>query len=104
MNNQIKNPKVEVTSGLMLNDKDYVNSLLAILKDIVKNYAIFITEASNKYLYDKYEKMLLEYSALQRKTFEVMFAKGWYVLEKADDTKIQSEYQKLNQEFISLNN
>ena len=29
-NNQICNPKVEVPTGLNLNDKDYINSLLSI--------------------------------------------------------------------------
>ena len=31
MNNQIKNPKTEVTKGMNLNEKDYLNSLLSCL-------------------------------------------------------------------------
>ena len=37
MNNSISNPKTEVPKGTSLNDKDYMNSLLGTLKEIVKN-------------------------------------------------------------------
>ena len=33
-----------------------------------------------------------------------MFRHGWYCLEEADATKINTKYQKLNQEFQDLNN
>ena len=102
-NNQIKNPKVEVPSGLALNDKDYINSLLGTLKEMVKNYAVALTEASNEYLYEEYKKMFDEYSSLQRRVFEVMFKKGWYVLEKSETKKINDKYQTLSKEFTDLN-
>lgn len=102
-NNQIKNPKVEVPSGLALNDKDHINSLLGTLKEMVKNYAVALTEASNEYLYEEYKKMFDEYSSLQRRVFEVMFKKGWYVLEKSETKKINDKYQTLSKEFTDLN-
>lgn len=102
-NNQIKNPKTEVAKGINLNDKDYMNSLLSCLKEMVKNYAISLTEASNEYLFNEYKKMFDQYSLLQREVFELMFRKGWYVLEKAEQQKIDSKYQCLNQEFTDLN-
>ncbi len=101
--NQIKNPKVEVPTGTNLNDKDYMNCLLSSLKEMVKNYAISLTEASNEALYEEYLRMFNEYSSLQREVFELMFRKGWYVLEKAENNKIDSKYQCLNQEFTDLN-
>lgn len=102
-NNQIKNPKVEVPSGLTLNDKDHINSLLGTLKEMVKNYAVALTEASNEYLYEEYKKMFDEYSSLQRRVFEIMFKKGWYVLEKSETKKINDKYQTLSKEFTDLN-
>ena len=102
-NNQIKNPKVEVPSGLALNDKDHINSLLGTLKQMVKNYAVALTEASNEYLYEEYKKMFDEYSSLQRRVFEIMFKKGWYVLEKSETKKINDKYQTLSKEFTDLN-
>ena len=76
-NNQVKNPKTEVPTGTNLNDKDYISSLLSSLKDMVKNYTIALTEASNESLYQ--------------------------VLEQAEGEKTGSKYNTLNQEFIDLN-
>lgn len=101
-NNKIKNVKVEVPSGVSMNDKDYMNSILSCLKEMVKNYAVSLTEASNEELYNKYKEVFLRYSELQREVYEVMFKKGWYVLEKAEDIKINEKYQTLIQEFNSL--
>ena len=103
MNNEIKNPKVEVSKGIKLNDKDYMNSLLSCLKEMVKNYATILTETSNENLYQEYKKMFDNYSLLQRQVYEAMFRKGWYVLEKAENQKIQNKFQTLNQEFTDLN-
>ncbi len=103
MNNQIKNPKVETPTGMTLNDKDYISSLLSTLKQLVKNYAVSLTEASCEELYEEYKEMFNTYSSLQREVYELMFRKGWYVLEQADANKISSKYQTLNQEFMDLN-
>ena len=103
MNNEIKNPKTEVKAGMTLNDKDYIGSLLSCLKELNKNYTVALTEASNEQLYQEYKTMFLEYSQLQRDVYELMFKKGWYVLEKADDNKIITKFQTLNQEFTDLN-
>lgn len=103
MNNEIKNPKVEVKTGIALNDKDYIGSLLSCLKEMNKNYTVALTEASNEQLYQEYKDMFLEYSKLQRDVYELMFRKGWYVLEKAEENKINQKYQTLNKEFSELN-
>jgi len=102
-NNQISNPKTEVPKGTSINDKDYMNSLLSCLKEIVKNYAVVLTEASNETLYKEYKTMFDEYSNLQREVYETMFRKGWYSLEKVDKQKLDAKYQTLNQEFMDLN-
>lgn len=101
-NNKICNPKTEVPSGTSLNDKDYLNSALSLLKDMEKNYVALLTEASNEYLFDKYANMFDGIKNLQREVFELAFKKGWYVLEKAEDTKVTEKYNTLNQEFSGL--
>ena len=101
-NNQISNPKTEVPKGISLNDKDYMNSLLSTLKEMVKNYAIALTEASNENLYNQYKEMFDEYANLQREVFETMFRKGWYSLESALENKINNKYQMLKQELTDL--
>lgn len=102
MNNSICNPKTEVPKGTSINDKDYMNSLLGALKEMVKNYSIALTEVSNETLYNEFKTMFDEYSNLQREVYEEMFRKGWYTLEKAEQQKINTKYQTLNQEFIDL--
>ena len=102
-NNQISNPKVGVPTGISLNDKDYISSLLSTLKQLVKDYAVILTEVSNETLYSEYKEMFDTYSALQREVYELMFRKGWYVLERCDANKISNKYQTLNQEFMDLN-
>lgn len=103
MNNSVSNPKTEVPTGTNLNDKDYMNSLLGTLKEMVKNYAVTLTEASNENLYNEFKTMFDEYSNLQREVYETMFRKGWYSLEKSEQQKLDNKYQTLNQEFMDLN-
>jgi spore coat protein CotF len=103
MNNQIKNNKIEVEAGTKLNDKDYLNSLLSCLKEMIKNYSIALTEASNENLYNTYKTMFDKYSSMQREVFELAFKKGWYVLEAAEANKISNKYLTLNSEYTDLN-
>lgn len=101
-NNEIKNPKTEVPGGIRLNDKDYMNSLLSTLKEMVKGYAVVLTEASNETLYQKYKGMFNIYCNLQRDVYELMFRKGWYTVEKAEANKVNQKFQTLNQEYNTL--
>lgn len=103
MNNQIKNSKSEVPGGTKLNDKDYLNSLLNCLKEMVRNYSVVLTEASNENLYNTYREMFDKYINLQREAFELAFKKGWYTLETAESNKVSDKYLTLNQEYIDLN-
>lgn len=103
MNNQICNPKVEVPTGISCNDKDYLNSLLSCLKEMSKNYVMAMTEASNESLYEKYKQVFFTLTNLQREVYELMFRKGWYVLEKAEAQKINQKSQMLSQEYQDLN-
>lgn len=102
-NNQVSNPKTEVPNGIKMNDKDYITCLLTCLKDMVKNYTIAMTEASNESLYKSYNSTFQELIKLQRETFELMFRKGWYSLEKAEPTKINEKFNTLSQEYQDLN-
>lgn len=104
MNNQIIfNPKVEVPTGMQLNDKDHLNDLLSSLKCLVKDYTVAMSEASNEMLYQQYKTMADQLSSLQRETYELMFRYGWYSLEKAEEMKITNKYQMFSQELQQLN-
>ena len=104
MYNIIKNKKEEVSKGIELNDKDYLNSINSMLKEMVKNYSVVLTEASNENLFKVYKKIFDNIITMQRQTFELIFEKGWYILEKAEKNKINNKFSTLNQEFIDLNN
>lgn len=103
MNNKISNPKTEVPKGKALNNKDYLDSVLSLLKSMEKNYTMSLTEVSNENLFSKYEEMFNSIKNLQREVFELSFRKGWYELEKAPVNKINEKYNVLNNEFNTLN-
>ena len=100
--NKISNSKVEVPNGKELNDKDYLNCLLSSLKEMVKNYAVVLTEASNENLYSSYKSMFDNYVLLQREVYELMFRNGWYSLEQAELQKISTKAEMLMQELNNL--
>ena len=101
MNNKIGNDSNNIITKEMT-DKDYSTMLLTILKEMVKNYSISLTEASNETLYNKYKDMYLKYISMQRNLFEEMFRNGWYQLEKVDNSKLTEKYNTLNTEFNSI--
>lgn len=101
-NNKICNPKTETPTGMNINDKDYLTCLLTILKEMEKNYATAMTEASNESLFQSYQSIFTQLSDLQREVYELMFQNGWYCLEKADTTKITEKYNTLSQEYQDL--
>lgn len=102
MNNQIANSKVEVPSGIALNDKDYMNCTLSTLKEMEKNLTVSLTECSCEELYQQYFNMFSSIAKLQREAYELMFRKGWYTLEKAEANKINQKLEMLSQEFNGL--
>ena len=102
--NKICNPKTEVPKGLELNDKDYVESILTVCKDLEKNLVIAMSEASHESLYETIYEMFNEIANLQREIYELWFRKGWFTLEKVENQKIINKYNTLNQEVVDLEN
>ena len=99
----INNEKVQVPSGIKLNDKDYLTILLTLIKDMEKNMAISLTECSNENLYKEYKVMFDEYANFQRKAYELMYKFGWYKLELASKTKVTTLLKTLETELSNLN-
>ncbi len=102
MPREISNTKVEVPKGLALNDKDYVEGILTVCKDIEKNLVVAMTEASNEELYNEIYDMFDDIAELQREIYELWFRKGWFIVEAEDNQKIVKKFNTLNQEFIDL--
>ena len=101
-NSQISNPKTQTPTGINMNEKDYLTCLLTCLKEMSKNYTTAMSEASNESLYNSFHSIFKELSKLQREVYELMFQKGWYVLEPAENNKINQKYQTLSQEYQDL--
>ncbi|MBO5121410.1 MAG: spore coat protein [Bacilli bacterium] len=86
----------------ILTEKDSITCLLTTLKEMSKNYVTAMTESSNESLFNVYNEILEKVSSLQREVYEVMFRKGWYILEKCDANKINTKYQTLSKEYANL--
>lgn len=99
---KVGNKAVEVPSGIELNDKDYCTCLLSTLKDMEKNYALAMTEASNEWLYNIHRDTFLDIATLQRKVYTLMFQNGWYQLEAVEVKKLTEKYDMLSADLVSL--
>lgn len=100
--NKIQNPKTEVPNTTSLNDCDYLNEVLACEKNMSVNLAIALNEASNKQLFDEIYTIYLDIKTAQRDLYNMAFKKGWYSLEKAEETKISEKLNEFNQKINQL--
>lgn len=101
-NNKVQNTKVEVPSTIEMNDENYLNDILETEKNMSVNMTIALNEASNETLYNELYELFIQIKNAQRDLFELAFRKGWYTLEKAEQTKISEEYNKLSQSLNEL--
>lgn len=99
---KIQNTKVEVPVGMELNEKDYSTCLLTSLKELEKNYALAMTEASNEWLYQLHRDVFLDIADMQRTVYEAMFLNGWYTLESVSQTKLDEAYNTIETDYQDL--
>ena len=101
-NKEIKNSQKEVPSGIKMNDRDYLNSILELEKNMSNNYSIALNEASNDYLYEDYFSMLEDSKDMSRELYNLMFKNGWYSLEEIDNTKLDNKINTLEQKLVDI--
>ena len=94
--------KVEVPTGIEMNDKDYLTTVLELEKNLSNNYSWALNEASNDYLYEDYFGMFEDTKDMSREIFNLLFQKGWYSLEKAEEDKIDEKIQCLQNQLLEL--
>jgi len=99
---KICNEKVPVESGKAMNDLDFLTDILVSVKNMVNNYSYVLNEVSNNKLYDTFQTIFIETSLIQRDLFELMFIKGWYCLEEAEQQKIDETYTKYSNQMSEL--
>ncbi len=101
-NNKISNPKTEVPTTIEMNDLNYLTDILESVKNMVNNYSYALNEASNESLYNRLKAIFDAETECQRHLFELMFKKGWYCLEKAEEQKITQAYNKAQGQVSEL--
>lgn len=92
--NKVGNSKTQVPETTMMNDRDYLADMLESCKNMSNNFSYALNEMSNNDLYKEVFNMFNDTKKLSRELYDLMFQKGWYTLERAEDTKIQ---EKLNE-------
>ncbi|EHL79559.1 hypothetical protein HMPREF1015_01111 [Bacillus smithii 7_3_47FAA] len=91
---KIQNPKIQVPETPQMNDRDFIQDMLATEKYMTTSYAVALNEISIDPLRRDLQNILTETQNAQRDIFLKMFQKGWYSLEAADQQKIQQSYQQ----------
>lgn len=100
--NKVENPKTPCKEGLEMNDKDYLDSILELEKNMSNNTAVALDEASNGDLYEEIFTMLEDLKDAARECYDLAFRLGWYSIEKAEETKIEEKVTCLEQELQTL--
>ena len=86
----------------MTKDQEILNILLELEKNMVKNMAIAITEASSEKLSTSFEEIFNNSKKAQRDIFDYMNKQGFYKLEYASQSKVSKEEQKSSQTLNEL--
>lgn len=97
--NVIKNPKPAnepKVKGPQMNDRDYLNDILATEKYLTDSFNVAVREASHDALYQDMMTILNETHQAQRQAFNLMFQKGWYKLEAEQQKKLDQTYQQFS--------
>ena len=102
MNNRLQNQKIELDSSINMNDENYLNDILETEKNMSVNFTYALNEASNETLFNELYEMFKQIKEAQRNLFELSFRKGFYSLEKAENNKINEEYNTLLNKFNEI--
>lgn len=85
-----------------MNDRDYLNQILEIEKNMGVNLTIALNEASNKKMYNDILSLFKDVKEAQRDLYNLMFKKGWYSLEKAESQKVNEKLTEMHSKLEEL--
>lgn len=88
----VGNQPTPVPETSAMNDRDYMNELLATEKYITDSYCTALNEFSHDALYQDIHSIFNESKDAQRRLFNVMFQHGWYKVEAEKTQKLQQAY------------
>jgi spore coat protein CotF len=92
--NKIQNPETQIPKTPQMNERDFLNDVLTTEKYMTHSYSTFLNEASHNSLYQDVLNIFTETQNCQRELYNLMFKKGWYKIEAADQQKLQQSYQQ----------
>jgi len=93
-NQTIQNQESQIQKTPKMNERDFTNDLLSTEKYMTDSYSTFLNEASHEALYQDILTIFTETQNEQRQLFNLMFQKGWYKLEPAEQQQLQQKYQQ----------
>ncbi|MDQ0187540.1 spore coat protein CotF [Cytobacillus kochii] len=91
---KVQNPEKQIAKTPQMNDRDFTNDLLAMEKYMSDSYSIYLNEVSNQTLYEDFMRIFTETKNEQRHLYNLMFERGWYSLDAADQQNLQQSYQQ----------
>jgi spore coat protein CotF len=94
---QQKQGQLPTVKGPQMNDRDFLNDILATEKNLTNAYTIALHEFSHREMFDTVKKILNETLDAQRTIFEQMFNLGWYKLPQEPMAPVALAYKQFNQ-------
>ncbi|KGX85755.1 spore coat protein [Pontibacillus litoralis] len=95
-NQKVQNPETNVPKNAQMNERDFINDMLATEKYMTDSFCTALNEASCDHLYQDISTIFNETQDCQRNLYNLMFKNGWYSLEAAEQQKIQQSHQQFS--------
>ncbi|MGD6817274.1 spore coat protein [Metabacillus sp. 84] len=93
---KIGNPETQVPKTPQMNERDFVNDVLATEKYMTDAYCTAMNEMSHESLYKDVQAIFNETQNCQRDLYNLMFKHGWYKVEAEQPQKMQQSYQQFS--------
>lgn len=91
---KIQNPETQIQKTPQMNERDFINDILATEKYMTDSYTTALHEFSHDDLYQDVLAIYNETANAQRSLYNLMFKKGWYGIEAAEPQKLQQSHQQ----------
>lgn len=89
----VQSGELSNVKGPEMNDRDMLNDVLSTEKYLTDSFNVMTRETSFKQLFNDVNLIQNETQQCARKIFNLMFEKGWYKLQAADQNEIQQTQQ-----------
>ncbi|WP_062047448.1 spore coat protein [Bacillus sp. JCM 19034] len=93
---KIQNPELQVPKTPQMSERDFLNDQLATEKNMTNSYSVALNELSHNQLYQDIAAIFNETQNCQRDLYNVMFKKGFYAIEPAEQQKLTESYQQFS--------